>query len=305
MDSIKITHLYDLAQTFVMLICRKDNEKQLVLDWNRMLEDYSILCDLWSNIIVAKGGALQSIETLDKMGESGWSQPAPSTNVDRYEIFVCEKYFANNSIDQRKAILLHELGHFYVYKIELLTPLRNDWKKGEDLFNVFIAPLEKHDRKNINSYREWFKRFYINYVFDLLKLPGEYFANLWIKQNFGDVFNSLLESKYDANRFFLSTDFSIIQKSLIKFPVFLLILRISALIVLTDNKLMQNRFVMLKKECYGILQKNTNKKEFKFLKEFEKRTIKLSTSIELANKQLITVLEEYILKFPIKKVKMG
>jgi len=300
MVSMKVTNLSDIGQTFIMLTCKKGNEMQLLSDWSRMLDDYPILCDLWSDVITAEGGALASIETLDKRGMSAWGQPSPSNGVDRFVIFVCKKYFAKNSFSQRKAILLHELGHFYVHKKGILAQLRQDWKKGEALFRVFIAPLEIQDSEHVDSYKEWFKKFYDQYIFDLLKIPGEYYANLWVKVNFEDIFGSLLEGQYEGSKSFFETGFSNLQKGLIKFPLFSLILRLNALILLIDDKANLEKFMKLKEDCWSELEKCTTKDGFQFLKEFEGKIVRLSASLESANALLIDALEKYIRSFPIK-----
>jgi len=300
MVSLKVTDLSDIGQAFIMFTCRKENEAQLLSDWSKMLGDYPILCDLWSNVVVAVGGALASIQALDKRGMSAFGQPSPRAGIDRFVIFICKKYFAKDSFSQRKAIILHELGHFYVYKKGFLTQLRRNWKKGEELFRVFIAPLEKQDSEHVNSYKQWFRRFYDNYIFDLLKIPGEYYADLWVKENFRDIFEVLLENKYEGYKSFLDAGFSILQKSLIKFPLFSLILRLDALILLIDDKGNLERFAKLKESCWSELEKYTTKDGFRFLKDFEKNIIKLSTSLESANRLLINGLEKYIKNFPIR-----
>lgn len=300
MFSMKVTNLSDIGQAFIALCCKRENEKQLLSDWSRMLKDYPILCDLWSNVIVAEGGALASIETLDKRGMAAWGQPSPRAGIDRFVIFVCKNYFAKNSWSQRKAILLHELGHFYVYKRRLLAQLRREWKKGEALFRVFIEPLEIQDSEHVNSYKGWFKNFYDNYILDLLKIPGEYYANLWVKENFGDVFDSLLENEYEGYQSFLKTGFSNLQKGLVKFPLFSQILRLNALILLIQDKANLERFVKLKEDCWCELDKYTTKNGFQFLKVFKEKIIRLSTSLESANELLIDAFEEYIKSFPIR-----
>ena len=300
MVAMKVTNLYDIGQSFILFTCKKCNEKQLLSDWKRMLDEYPILCDVWSDVITAVGGALASIENLDKRGMSAWFQPSPINGVDRFVIFVGEKYFANNSFSQRKAILLHELGHFYVYKKGILAQLQRDWKKGEALFSVFIAPLEIQDSEHVDSYKEWFKKFYDHYIFDLLKIPGEYHANLWVKVNFEDVFCSLLDEKYESSKSFFENDFSNLQKGLIKFPLFSLILRLNGLLLLIDDESISKKFMKLTEDCWSKLEKYTTKDGFRFLKELKSKIMRLSTSSKSANAFLIDALEKYIRIFPIE-----
>lgn len=298
MISMKVTNLSDIGLTFIMLICRKENEKQLLSDWKRMLDDYPILCDLLSDVVIAKGGSLQSIDTLDRRNMSAFGQPSPVGGTDCYAIFVCEKYFTLEN-NRRKAILLHELGHFYVYKKGLLAKLRQSWEKGEQLFEVFIKPLKVQDMEHVESYQKWLKDFYDNYIFDLLKIPGEYYADLWVKENFGDAFNSLIESKYEEMKLFMETGFSKLQKGLVKFPLFSLILRLSVFILLIDDKTNLDKFMRLKTDSWSELKKCTTESGFQFLRDFEKEIIRLSTSPE-ATCNLIDALEIYVKSFPIK-----
>lgn len=299
---MKVTNLWEMGQVFVKFFCKKENEKQLLSDWNKMLDDYPILCDLWSDVSGALEGTptFVSIENIDKMGMSAWGQPAPSKGIDRFVIFVGNKYFANDSFSQRKAILFHELGHLYVYKKGLLAQLRSDWKKGEALFEVFVAPLEIQDPENINSYKEWIKRFYDSYVFDVLKVPDEYFANLWVKENFVNVFDRLMEKEYEESKIFLENGLSNIQKGLMNFPIFSLIRRLDTLVLLIEKKDYLNEFLELTKSSWSELEKYTSKSEYLFLKKFEKKIVKVITSLEDANRLLIKAFEEYIKHLPIK-----
>ena len=295
-----MTNLSDIGQAFIMITCKKENEMELLSDWNKMLDDHPILQDLWSDVIVAQGGALESIETIDKRGMPAWGQSAPTRKFDRFVIFVCKEYFAKENFNQRKAILLHELGHFYVYKKGLLEQLRQDWKKGEDLFRVFVAPFETQNSQHIDSYRDWLRRFYDDYIFDLLKIPGEYYASLWVRENFKDIFDDLLDSEYEGHKAFFDAGFSTIQKGLVKFVLFSLILRLNGLILLIDDEVNLERFKRLEEDCWSELKGYTTKSGFRSLKDFEYRIRKLSTSTESANEHFPEALEEYIRSFPVE-----
>lgn len=155
-----------------------------------MRDTYPVLRHLNSHIVNASGNLLKTLEDFDRHGEMPFAKSS-NTLHGLYWIFFIRAYF-RESIEIRRAVILHEFGHFYIDQIKLLGDLRRKYKEQEDsMFQLFIQEIKQY-KKWLKEKDEQIRELYRYFVFDVLKTPGEIFANLWVKENFPDAFNPLM-----------------------------------------------------------------------------------------------------------------
>lgn len=167
-------------------MCKKQNLLTLTKDWSQLLTDHPILCDLWSDVVEAMGAPLGFLQKMDIRGEPAYAHPAPVPGFDRYIIMFAVKYFMK-PVSSRQGIIVHELGHFYIYRRKLLEQLRVS-RDSSAFFSQFILPISKFYQQLTATQKQGLKDFFDSYILDVLKVPGEILANLWVKENFGRMF---------------------------------------------------------------------------------------------------------------------
>lgn len=307
--SMKVTLLSDLNSSLLLLTCRKENLLILAKDWAQLLADYPIFCDLWSDFTEAKGQLLNWLLELDRQGEMAYGSPAPVPRSDRYIILFCQRYFSKSS-EFRRAVIIHELGHFYIYHKKFLEQLRKSRESSRPVFTQFIAPILTVYQKWPLFQKEWIKNilFDIN-VLDILKIPGEIFANLWVKENFEQIFIQVFEGQLEgyklAQRGKERIRGTLGWRALIKFLMFSLILRLDGLSVLVEDDYGKLRGPMeelreFRESCWKTLQEFARQGEFETLKIFEDRIIKASCSLKDSNELLPNIFKEFVNNVPLR-----
>ena len=294
MVSVKVKTLSDLSSTLLLLACSKENYRTLLKDWNQLLDIYPILCDLWSDVIEAQGNLQKSIEILDKRGELSSGQPAPVSGIDRYVIIFTPKFFEKQA-ETRLATTLHELGHFYVYQTGMLKNLRLKWPAGMDMFKVF-ASIVKQDPIWYNEQEEWLRKLYEYYVFDVLKIPGEIYANLWVKENFTNAFNLVVEGQLEGYEYLANNIDTKIKTKVVKFPFFSIILRLEGLLMLMNGatKNLKEKLQQLRRLCWKNMSRFLLPKEIKAFEQTKQEVMRVCSSPQTADKELFNVFKKFV-----------
>jgi len=292
--SLKVKTLVNLSSTFLMLSCRNENYGTLVKDWNQLLDIYPILCDLWFDFVEARGKLKKSLDILDKQGEMPYGEPHPVMDRDRYVILFTQKFF-EEQVEMRRAITLHELGHFYVYQTRMLKNLRLKWPAGRDMFEVFVSVV-KQDPIWYNRSKEWLRRLYEGYVFDILKIPGEIYANLWVKENFTNVFNLVVEGQLEQYEYLAKNIDTEIKTKIVKFPLFSIILRLEGLFMLMNGvtKNVKGSLQQLLGLCWEKMSRFLLSKEIEVFEQTKQEVMRVSSSPQTANKELFDVFRKFV-----------
>lgn len=274
-----------------------------------MLSNYPILCDFRSDIIEAKGSLLTLSLELDRRGEIAEAFPSPISELASYIILVGAKYFTQTP-KIRQATIIHELGHFYVYRKKLLEQLRVTRDSIDPLFMEFIAPSLKVHEKLPVLQKEWIRKTLFGiYVLDILKIPGEIFANLWVKQNFEEIFIHFLKAQFDEYMAAANGEQRIqgtfCANALIKFCMFSLILRLDGLSILVGDDYGKSQGVMgqlkeFRESCWKTLKKSSHKGEFETFRSFEDIIISASCSIKDSNEVLPNIFKEFVRGVPLR-----
>lgn len=187
--SLKVKDLH-LCPSCLVLFCREEHNQALTQDLSEMCATYPILRDLNFSTFIARGDSLKTLKDFDEHGEMPFGIPSNALH-GLYWIFFTRAYF-RESIEVRRAVILHELGHFYIDHVKLLSDLRRKYKEQEEgMFQLFIQEI-KQNRKWPKEKEKQLRDLYRYFVFDVLKTPGEIFANLWVKENFPDAFGPLM-----------------------------------------------------------------------------------------------------------------
>jgi len=306
---MKITSLSDLNDCLLLLASRKENLLVLGKDWNQLLTNYKILCDLRSDLIEVKGSLVDLLLELERQGENAHALPAPLSSFDRYVILFCQNYFSKEP-ESRQAVTMHELGHFYVYRKELLEQLRKSRESTDPIFVQFIAPISTFYQSLPVFQKEWIKNslFAINVV-NILKIPGEIFANLWLKENFEKMFINVFKGQLEIYKLSTKGKEKIRKtfgaRALIKFHAFSVILRLDGLATLAEVDYGKLREAMgelqrFRDSCWRTLQEYTSPREFETFRSFEKRIIKASCSLKDSNEILPNIFKEFVNKVPLR-----
>lgn len=252
------------------------------------------MADLRSDVIeTTKMPKLQkSLVDLDKYGEMPYGTPVPDQNG--FVILFTQKYFGKQ-VEIRKAIAIHELGHFYVHATGMLKNLRLKWSTGEEMFEVFVSVV-KQDQSWYENAKHWLKRLYELYVFDILKIPGEIFANMWVRDNFPDAFSLVAEEQLKNYEYLANTLDKEIKTRIVKFPLFSIILRLEGLLMLMNgersdlkDKLWQSLSFSSKKMSGFILPN-----EVKIFDRTRQDVVQVCSSPKTADKHLFDVFEKFV-----------
>jgi len=292
--SLKVKSLVELNSAFLMLSCRKENYKTLLNDWNQMLDFYPILCDLWSDVLETKGKLHEALETLDKQDQMPYGEPHTVSGTDRYIILFTQKYFQKLA-ETRRAIIIHELGHFYVYKTGLLKNLRLKWPDGMNMFEFFVGTV-KQDPTWYNKNEQWLRKLYDDYVFDILKIPGEIYANQWVKENFIDTLNLVVGGQLEQYRYIVSNIDTRIRTKMIRFPLFAIILRLEGLLMLTNGitKNLEDETRHLLRLSWEKMSKFLNRREVENFKKTKQEIMRVCSSVRTSNDDLFSLFQSYV-----------
>jgi hypothetical protein len=299
---MRITTLSDLNDAPLFLMCTKEGLLPLTKDWAQLLTNYPIFCDIWSDVIEAKGSALNFLKMMDERGESAFAAPAAVSGVDRYLLLFSGKYFLK-PYSSREGIIMHELGHFYVYRKRFLEQLGVVLRDAGVYFSQFIAPILNFYEGWATEQKQWIKNFFDSYVLDILKVPGEIFANLWLKENFKEMFAEVFKGQLEAYKMVLRGKEKI-HETLIKFPAFSLILRLNGLSILAqdvteleeEKKALEIFDKSLRKTLMGSARQNETVTFF----SFEESIIEASCSFEAANSTLPQIFGDLLIKIPLR-----
>ena len=292
--SLKVKSLVDLNSTLLLLACQKKHHKRLLTEWYRLLEIYPLLCDLRSDVIETTGRPLlqKSLENLNKRGDLPYGQPVPDQKC--FVILFTEKFFEKNE-QISKAIILHELGHFFVYQTGMLGNLRNNWPAGEDMFDVFVSVV-KQDPNWYKKVKEWLRRFYQYYVFDILKIPGEIYANIWVKDNFNNVVDLAVDSQVENLEHLAINIEKTSETKLIKFPLLSIVLRLEGLLRLMNGN--QNRNVekihQILDLCWKRMSKYLLPSEMEAFSRVKEEVMRICSSPQTADEQLFDFYEKFV-----------
>ena len=236
----------DNLDIYLIFSCKKEYRINLLKSWNELLDEFSFLSDFFSDYVEPQGKLLESIENMDKNKQPAWSQPAYINKIKRW-IIVLSKHFFEMKKDVQKAIILHEIGHIVVYEFKIFGQLRSKWIDGESLFEEFYSKISIE----IKLSKSWVKRnLYDISVFDMLKIPGEVYANIWVKDNCGNYLILVLENQLENYKNFFKDSHLKMDRNLLKFPLISTILRLeNLLIVLEDEEELSKKISQLKEEC--------------------------------------------------------
>lgn len=292
--SLKVKTLVNLNSTFLMLACRKENYKTLLEDWTHLLDTYPILCDLWSDVVETTQlpKLEESLERLDKQGEMPYGQPVP--DQDGYVILFTQKHFEKQA-KMRWAITLHELGHFYVYQTGMLKNLRGKWPVGGEMFEVFVG-IVKQDSVWYNEQKEWLRRLYEYYVFDVVKIPGEIYANWWVKENFINTFNLVVDGQLEKYEYLANNIDKNIETKVAKFPLFSIVLRLEGLLMVINGvtKDAKEKLEQLLAVCWKKMSRFLHAKEIETFEQTKQKIMDVCSSPQTSDRELFNVFQRYV-----------
>jgi len=293
MISLKVDNLTHQSSFFLLLTCCKDNYKTLLEDWNQILGIYPILCDLWSDIrdTTRFPKLSKSLEDLDNRNEMPNGMPVPKGFV----ILFTQKYFETTNPHDRRAIMLHELGHFFVYQTGMLRNLRLQWSAANDMFEVFVKII-KQDQVWFNKNKKWVRKLYDYYVFDILKIPGEIFANVWVKDNFSGFFHIVARNQLQQLEQLVIEIEEKIRTRVVQFPLYSASLRVEGLLILMDKQStsLKERTQRLLDMCRKKLHKYLTPKEQDFFKTTRQEIFEVCSSPQFADKSLYSIFGKFV-----------
>ena len=231
--SLKTLSLFDL-DIMLFLSCKNQYSISLLEVWDELTDEFPFLIDFYSDYIEPDNQINAGLEWLTSIKEVSSVMPQYIDNVKRW-ILLCTKYFFKKNKKNQKTIILHEIGHIVVFERKILEELRSKWDDVETLFDVFCSNINRDFyffKKIESSLRDLFG----NYIFDVLKIPGEYYANLWVKNNCNDYFNILIESQFNN---YINADKEMpknIKNRLLKYFLMYQIMKLQMLTMLIENK---------------------------------------------------------------------
>jgi hypothetical protein len=276
----------------LILVCREEYNQALSKDLSEMHDTYPILRHLNSFTIIARRNLLKTLEDFDKHDEMPFGIPS-NVLQGLYWIFFTRAYF-RELIEIRRAVTLHEFGHFYIDQIKLLGDLRRKYKEQEDImFQLFIQEIKQY-KKWLKEKEEQIRDLYRYFVFDVLKTPGEIFANLWVKENFPDAFDPLM-------RLQLRNCEEICEKTaptpakVVKLRLLWIILRLEGFMILGNDVSgdLKSQFEALICSCWNKLSKQFPN-EVGDLKKITHDLLDTFASPKSANEKLYHVYQKYL-----------
>lgn len=225
--------LFDL-EIMLMISCDNQYRMSLLEVWDELTDEFTFLNDFYSDYAEPENEIHYALEWLTEIQDLSSVMPQYIDNIRRW-LLLCTKYFFTHDKYNQKSVILHEIGHIVVIERKILNELRSKHDDIETLFDVFCS--------NINRDFDFFKKIesdlrelFGHYIFDVLKIPGEYYANLWVKNNCNEYFNTLLESQFNN---YINADKEMrknIKNRLLKYFFIYQIMKLQMLTMLIENK---------------------------------------------------------------------
>lgn len=291
MISLKVEDL-NLRSSCLILVCREEYNQALSKDLSEMRDTYPILQHLNSFARNARGKLLETLEDFDKHNEMPFGIPSNALQ-GLYWIFFTRAYF-RESTEIRRAVTLHEFGHFYINQIKLLSDLRRKYKEQEDgMLQLFIQEIKQY-KKWLEENEEQIRHLYRYSVFEVLKTPEEIFANLWVKENFPDAFNPLMRLQLrNCEEIFEKT--APAPAKVVKLRLLLIILRLEGLMILGSDISgdLKSQFEALICSCWNKLSKQFPN-EVGDLEKITHDLLDTFSSPKSANEKLYHVYQKYL-----------
>jgi len=278
---------------YLFLTCDPTFSTELLTIWFELIEEYSLLSDFFSDYIEPKGGVGVFLERMERVQEIAWNQQAYTNGVKRWFIIVSSHFF-KLELSIQKSVLLHEIGHIIVYEKKILEELRSKWPAGESLFDTFIQYV-KQDGSWFEINLGFLKEIFDNFVFDILKIPGEIYANQWVKQNCINYFLNVIKSQYNN---YLQFDLNIhnqLRQKILKYAIFCTILRLDNLLLTSNGT--NVIYVNINEKIDSLLselKQITSKEDYDYMINKRNEIIQICKDVDAVNKRLFDLFKEFI-----------
>jgi len=290
--NFKTESLYD---TNIMLLysCNYNSSTSLMKIWSEILEEYNFLSEFYSDYVEPTKEINDFLEYIDRIEETAIIIKAYFNGIKRW-LLVCGKIFFNLKNNIQKAILLHEIGHIIVNEYNLFESLFIQYQDVDIFFDVFCSNINR-DNKLFLDNEKWLRELFDFYVFDIIKMPGELFANLWVKINCNEYFKLIVNNQFINYKNINIKARKGIKNRLLKHVLVYLDLRLQFLITLIENDSeLYNNIIKYNNEILKELQNLLSKKEYFIMLDIKNKIKEICNSPEEINKKYLNVFNFYI-----------
>jgi len=280
------------------ITCRDEFKTNFLIIWYELMDEFSFLSDIISDYLEPGGKLLESLERMDRTNQPAWNQPISLGDSRKWLLLVSEHFFLMDD-DVQKAVLLHEFGHILVFEKEILKELRSQWKDGEDLFHNFCS-IVSQNTSWYTSNLPFLKEIYEKCIFDILKIPGEIFANIWVKQNCNKYLPLIIEAQFNNYIEFEEQVSKQLSNMVLKYVLFCSILRYENLLIVINKKdniydEISEKIIESEKELSSLLGET----QYNIMNDFRKEILKICPNLDEANLTLFEVYKKFVETFRI------
>lgn len=261
--------------------------------WNELLNEFPVLLYFYSDYIEPVGDIQNALNTLDELKIVSKSKLSISGGKNRWYL-LCSKYFFEKELKDKKAVLLHEIGHIIVFEFEIFKGLNSLWNEGMTLFNVYSSIIKK--RKSIfNKNESFFREFYYEYLMDVLRMPDELYADLWVKKYCRDYFHSLIEGYIKDYMIFDKIIRKKIKNRLFKYIIIYSILKHERLLmILEEHDKYYSDIIQNKNLLYMELKEIMTEKNFNNTIEIIEKIKKICFHPEEVNLKFFGIFHKFV-----------
>ena len=280
------------------LTCKDEFKIYFLKIWYDLLDEFSFLSDVISDYLEPRGKLLESLERMDRTNQPAWNQPLPFMGNRRWLLLVSEHFFRMDN-DVQKAVLLHEFGHIIIYEKKIFKVLRSHWKEGEKLFQYFCS-IVSQDTSWYTLNLTFLKEIYEKIIFDILKIPGEIFANIWVKQNCNKYLPLVIENQFNNYLLFEEDFYKKLQNRVLKYVLFFLILRCeNLLMVINKTNSLYDKISRKITEFDMELIRLLGETQYQKMNDFNNEILNVCPNPVEANSKLFKIYQKFVESFRI------
>ena len=290
LEELNLTLLYS---------CNYELSTSLIKTWSELIHEYSFLLDFYSDYVEPDKEISEFLEYLDKINEIAIVKPAYLRSIKRW-LLVCGAVFFKYKNDVQKSILLHELGHIIVNERNLLVSLVSQYQNVGHYYNMFSSGINKNN-KYYSDVQISLQQLFEFYIFDIIKIPGELYANLWVYNNCNKYFRLIIEHQFINYQNINIQVRKNITNRLLKHVLIYIIFRLQVLLslLISDDKL-YDEITKYTKEVLNELKILLTKKEYLIILETKGKINKLCYSLDDINNNYLDLFKNYLNNIKLK-----
>jgi len=283
----------------LLYTCNFELGTSLIKTWSELIDEYSFLMDFYSDYEEPNKEISEFLKKMDRINEIATVRLAYLGGIKNW-VITCGSLFFKYENEIQKSILLHELGHVIVNERNLVGSLFSQYQNIEHYFNIFCSNINKKNKYYI-SVEKSIQDFFEFYIFDIIKIPGELYANLWVYFNCIKYFRIIIDNQFTNYKNINMQVRKNIKNRLLKHILIYLVLRLQVLLsVLKNDDELFDEITKYIEELLSELKILVTKKEYRIILKTKKQINKICYSLDDINRNYLVLFNNYLNNIKLK-----